>query len=254
VRGGVGLVAVISDGQGWSRRVPLAPERPFRGGGGRAEGTLDVRALRGLVQRMRRLTGSTASLFTVTFAPTVDVTGVAAGGVLDERFTPEAVLELDDTGLRPARGADGSTIDWQVRKSGSATASAPTALRLGPLRATVEQARVIGLLGVVVSLTIALGALLVLLVARRDPTEATRARFGGRLVEADVTVPDGRWTADVASAAVLARIAEHYDRVVLHGTDQGRDVYLVDDGTTVYRFVEAVAPAAVGAVLPARGR
>jgi signal peptidase I len=255
VRGGVGLAAVVSDGQGWSRRLALAPEQPFRGASGRVGGTLDVRALRSLVQRMRRLTGSTASVFTVTLSPSVDVTGYANGSVLDERYAPEVTLELDDTGLRPARAADGATVAWQVRKSGSTTTSAPASLGLGPIVMSVERARVIGLLGVVVALVATLGAVLWLLAARRDPVEAVRARFGGRLVEADVSVPDGRWVADVSSAAVLARIADHYDRVVLHGVEDGRDVYVVDDGTTVYRFTATlVAASAGGSVAPARGR
>jgi hypothetical protein len=59
---------------------------------------------------------------------------------------------------------------------------------------------------------------------------------------------------DVGSADELARIAEHYDRVVLHAADHAGDVYVVDDGVTVYRLVVPAGAAPTGAALPASWR
>ena len=42
---------------------------------------------------------------------------------------------------------------------------------------------------------------------------------------------------DVGGVDELARIAEHFDRMVLHTVVDGRDVFLVDDGVAVYRVV-----------------
>ncbi len=254
VRGGVGLDAVVSDGQGWSRRVPLAPEEPFSGSAARVSGTIDLRAVRALVERMRRLTGSTATLFTVSLAPTVQLAGYTGATVVDERYEPTVALQLDATGLRPAAEANGAAVDWEVRKSGSIVASAPSSLRLGPVALAVDRARVLGGLGVAVSLLVALGALLWALTRQRDSATAIRDRFGRRVVEAEIAIPEDRWVTDIATADELARIAEHYDRVVLHAAERGGDVYLVDDGVAVYRFTAPSTGVSFGAALPARGR
>ena len=48
-------------------------------------------------------------------------------------------------------------------------------------------------------------------------------------------VPEERWVTEVDDIDDLARIADAYDRVILHVTEDGDDVYLVDDGIAVYR-------------------
>jgi hypothetical protein len=52
------------------------------------------------------------------------------------------------------------------------------------------------------------------------------------------------------------RIAEAYERLVLHAREHGRDVYVVDDGVAVYRFVTGGPPPAAArtSVLPAQSR
>jgi hypothetical protein len=86
--------------------------------------------------------------------------------------------------------------------------------------------------------------------------EDVAARFGGRIVEAEAVVPAGRWVTDVADIETLVRIAEAYERLVLHAREHGRDVYVVDDGVAVYRFVSGGPPSAAvrTSVLPAQGR
>jgi hypothetical protein len=245
VRGAVALGAVLSDGEGWSRRLTLAPAEPFAGTSARVVGTLDLRAVGTLVERMRRLTGSTATLFTVTVQPVVEVAGYAGPTVLDERYAPALRLALDASGLRPAPSSDGAASAFAVRRPGPAVVSAPAVLRLGPVAVDVARARLLGGLGVGVSLLVALVALGVALRTRPDAREAARRRFGARLVDADARVPESRWVTDVARADELARIAEHYDRVVLRTTSDDADVYLVDDGVTVYRLVVRPDGAAV---------
>jgi hypothetical protein len=45
----------------------------------------------------------------------------------------------------------------------------------------------------------------------------------------------------------LVRIADTYERVILHVVDGGEDVYLVDDGVAVYRHRPLAAAPKVGA-------
>jgi len=60
--------------------------------------------------------------------------------------------------------------------------------------------------------------------------------------------------ADVRTIDELARIAEHYDRVILRVAAPAGETYIVDDGVSVYRYVPSARPAAPRPALPVRGR
>jgi hypothetical protein len=49
-------------------------------------------------------------------------------------------------------------------------------------------------------------------------------------------VPDGRWVTELPDIDSLVRVADRYDRVILHCAGAQSDEYLVDDGVTVYRY------------------
>jgi signal peptidase I len=254
VRGGVGLEAVVADGQGWSRSLPIRAEQPFSAGSARVEGVLDLRAVRAVVDRMKELSGSTATLFTVAVTPTVQVAGYAGAAVIDETYRPTLVLQLDDVSLRPVQGADDAPPAFDVEEAGTATMRAPREIALGVTTLSVESARTLAALGLVVSL-LAVGGAGALVVRRAGTDEAGRiqARYGSRIVTARVEIPDGRWLTDVRSIDELARIAEHYDRVILRHVEAGGDAYLVDDGVAVYRYVPAQTSPVSRSALPVPG-
>ena len=55
---------------------------------------------------------------------------------------------------------------------------------------------------------------------------------------------------DVSDFDSLARVAELHDRIVIHWRRGDGHVYLVDDGSTVYRYsTSPIAPATVNAEL-----
>jgi len=69
----------------------------------------------------------------------------------------------------------------------------------------------------------------------------TRLYFkDGRVKRA--VIPDERWVTEVDDIDALARIADAYGRVILHVTENGDDVYLVDDGIAVYRYRDGRVP------------
>jgi hypothetical protein len=119
----------------------------------------------------------------------------------------------------------------------------PTTVGVAPLVLAVGDARTMAALGIVTSLLVlALGG--ALLASRRDgePASPIALRHGSRIVHARAVVPEERWVTEVDDIEDLARIAEAYDRVILHVTENGSDVYLVDDGIAVYRYrLERVA-------------
>lgn len=237
VRGGIALDAVIGDGAGWSRRIPVDSAAPFDGDSARAAGVLDLRRLEGLAARMRTLTGSGASTFTVTIEPHVQVAGYAGGAVVDEAFSPQLRLVLDPVSLRPDTGAGEAASALSPRQQGSVVEQQPSRIGLGAVAIPVTEARAFSALGLGVALLVVLAAALVL-PRRPDRPEAERigARYGDRIVTAAAVIPEGRWVTEVPDIESLVRLADRYDRVVLHTTEGSRDAYLVDDGVAVYRY------------------
>ncbi len=236
VRGGIGLDAVISDGAGWSRTIPIDSTVPFDGDTARAEGVLDLRRLEALGARMRALTGAGASTFTVTLRSQVRIAGYAGEAVVDEEFAPELRLVLDPYSLRLDTGGD-STTALAPRQPGGVVEERENRIGIGALAVPVADARAFSGLGIGIALLVLIGAA-ALLSRRPDGSEDERieARYADRIVPAATEIPEGRWVTEVADMESLIRLADHYDRVVLRMSDGAYHAYLVDDGVAVYRY------------------
>ena len=76
--GRIALDARISDGRGWERILPLAPERPFARGDATVSGVLDLERLQRIADEVRDLTGSAQTAYTVAVLPRVEVAGASA--------------------------------------------------------------------------------------------------------------------------------------------------------------------------------
>ncbi len=262
VQGGLGLEAILSDGSGWTRALALAPEQPFDGSAGRIEGLLDLRRVSALARRFNVTTGSAVDRLQVTVVPRVRAAGYAGDTVVDETFEPQLPLVLDEVALRLVEPAsdpgeeESATSSLTPRVEGEGTVSEPAVLSLGPLSTTVADARSIGLIGLLVALgSLAIGATLLARSLRGSEGDRIEARYGGRIVRARATVPEGRWVTDVDDIDTLVRLADAYDRVVLRVAGDDGDTYLVDDGIAVYRWrPPGAGPLGVPRALPARGR
>jgi hypothetical protein len=104
-------------------------------------------------------------------------------------------------------------------------------LSLGPLSLSVGAAREISL--VAVALIAALVALLMGLAQprRRSESALIRARYGGLIIPVErVWQQPGVAVIDVADIEALVRIADHYDRSILHErTDYGEAFWVTDE-------------------------
>lgn len=249
VGGRISMSVRLSDGQGWERRLPVAPARRFDGTRATAAGTLDVRALVRLVEQMRRLTGSNVTQVAVSLEPVVELDGAVGGEAADDRFVPSLRFTLDAVALRSetSPGTAGPvdvagdvvpTVDPMnpvERRPG--TVDVPAAVALGPLEVSVSDARLAGLAGLVVALLVGVWGVL----ARRrgggrSEHERVAGRLGELLVESRSPVAEGRPVTDVADVESVVQLAERYDRVVLHRLgDEGHE-YVVDDGSMIYRY------------------
>lgn len=254
VNGAIALDAVISDREGWRRTIELAPLESFSGPQAFVEGTLDLRGLKTLVEQMRALTGSTASSFTVAVVGRVQLLGHTGATAIDANFAPELPLVFDGTALRTDPSVEGWDSKLNPSEDGTTTASVSARVGLGPVSLPTDEARQLSILGIVTGLLLAAAAAFVL--GRRilgGEADRIAARFGSRVVDAYATIPPERWVADVGDINSLARIAQHYDRVILHTVDGQADVYLVDDGVAVYRYRTAGSSEAIRSASPVRG-
>jgi hypothetical protein len=270
IRGGVALDAVLSDGAGWERTVPLVAEGPFTGPSARADGVLDLRRLLGIVSRVQTSTGASLSQVTVTVVPRIAVAGYAGDAALDEAFAPSLPFTLDTVSLRLAEPRSGTPTGegsepgavavspLTPRTEGSTVVTEPAVLSLGPLvTLEVDRARSLAAVGILAALVaLLLGA--ALLLRRQGGSEADRieARHGSRVVRARATIPEGRWVTELQDVDALIRLAEAYDRVVLRVVEpDGGDAFLVDDGIALYRYrTDRVGALGTPRTLPAHGR
>jgi signal peptidase I len=251
VHGTIALDAVVGDTTGWTRTFPLAKRRAFRGPTATTSGAFDVRAFEELVLQAREETAAPFASITVTLRPAVDVAGSVGATTVDGSFDPKLTFSYDGTTLRPVPAPDadpGSQPPFRptVQQAGEEVVTTP--LALGPLSLPVADARTISSLGIGVSLAALLlaGALLARPTRGRGAAERISNQYGNRIVPARAIVPPERWVTEIDDMDALVRIADAYERVILHVVEGGEDVYLVDDGVAVYRHRPLAVPAAVG--------
>jgi signal peptidase I len=237
--GRIRLDASLSDGRGWVRVLPLAPARSFTGTHARADGTIDLRRLQRLIEDVRALTGSAQIAYTLTVAPRVTRAGRAGGETLESVFAPKLTFDLGDLRLEPKLDSGDGVSPFAPREPVAGTRVVGNAVSFGALSLPVSTARPLSLIGLGAAALLALLTIGPLLGRRqRSESELVAARFG-RLVLPISSLPR-EWSrvTDVADLESLARLAEHYDRVILSLDEAGGTSYLVEESGTVYRHRE----------------
>jgi signal peptidase len=141
VRGRAAISAVVSDGAGWTREIPVAAPSEFSGSSVTVSGKLDLEELDGIVDEMRSLTGSLTTTFAVLLRTRVELSGRAGGDRLDEEFVPEIRFLLDalgpEGGARHRRGVpepEARRPRAGHRPGTAAVRPRPRALRAAPSR------------------------------------------------------------------------------------------------------------------------
>ena len=237
LEGDASITAVVSDGAGWTRRLEVAPSQEFTGSEVTVGGTLDLAELAEIVGEMKSLTGSLTTTFAVRIEPTVEVSGRVGSDTVDETFTPQIPFLLDDVSLRVDVPADGSPA-LSTRRAEPGTIDVPARLAVGELGLPVDQAQRLAVVGLAISLFL-LAFAAVFFGSRRTVGEHGRiaSRFGDRMISiARPPGVDSSRVTDVSDFDSLARVAELHDRIVLHWRRGDGHVYLVDDGSSVYRY------------------
>jgi signal peptidase len=246
--GTVGLAAEVSDVNGWTRTMELAPTTSFERGKARVRGELDLRSLQEMTAELERITGVERDHYTVTVRPAVSVEGTLAGRPFSDSFSPELRFFLDP-------------LQLQLEPEGAAPIGEEAVDPLNPVAGgllTIERTvpRTFSLFGLDLGLEPLRAATLVVLIlvgaglvwirldrsrsARRGEAALIESRYGRYLVpvRAGDAVANGR-TVRVDSFDSLVRLATHYGHVVLHESGDGFDAYSVEEDGVTYRYLVA---------------
>jgi signal peptidase I len=241
VSGTIALSANVQDVSGWHQTVPLVAPTGFSGSKGQLDTTLDIAQLQSLIAAAAGATGVRPSTQTVTLVADVKAKGALAGQPVDSDFTPTYPFDLDSLVLKPSSAGTGA----------KAIGTTPTTRDSIPN--SVKRAATIGAFGLAVDVSIVrwvtLGAgvlaLLVLLVVftkrrplHRNEVASIDARDGRIIVPVASSSPGTQRvaTVDVTTMPDLVRLAERYDRLILHQARDGTHVYLFEAEGIVYRY------------------
>jgi signal peptidase I len=235
--GQIALDARISDGRGWERILPLAAERPFAQAGSTVSGVLDLERLQRITEEVRDLTGSGQTAYTVAVLPRVDVAGRVGGEAVDATFAPALSFDVGDLRLQPSLQGNEGVGPFAPREPGSGTRVVPAEVSLGALSLSVATARRVSLLGIAALLL--LGGLALAAGRRRqggDEHERILARYGQLLLPVSSRSGDWEHVIELADMEALVRVAEHHGKLILRLTEANDRCYVVEDGSTAYRY------------------
>jgi signal peptidase I len=244
LRGRASLYAQVSSTSGWRTALPLGPQLSFRGDRARLDATLDLGALRRLLHTLETTTGVGGS-YTLAIVPHVSISGRLRSRAFHAVFSPPTRFSLNQFEIEPVT-ADGPLSGERSSRDPFAASRTgtlqeiryePLFITLGSARTSVATARTLSASAIAI-----LAGILAALLARarsRPPDEhaAIHARYGSLIVPVERVwhVPELP-VVDVLDIDDLARIAEHYDRSILHETAEQEDAFWVADESGLYRY------------------
>jgi signal peptidase I len=263
IAGTASLSATLTSTNGWHRTLALGRPTYFRGDRGVVTGTLDLAALVALIDSVEATTKVRGS-YALAIIPRVNANGRVGPAPLVATFAPEIKFSVVEGEVKPegtaeSSGARASTGQGSTSGSGSSSTNQfapsstssvtgsqvePTPVPLGIVRPSVATARTLALGGIAIILgaLMAILALLRPLLARFAPRQQGEsadiiARYGEMIIPvARVSQLPGVAVIDVADMDALVRIAEHYDRSILHETDLDGDAFWVADESGQFRY------------------
>ncbi|MDQ3940048.1 MAG: signal peptidase I [Actinomycetota bacterium] len=240
IEGAASLRATIAGTNGWERTVPMTAETPLLDDEITLEGTIDLERIEEILARVERSTGVVAQMYSVEISPEVRVTGEVEGLAFEDTFAPVLAMQLDDLQLQLPRtvGAETTSVTEQLAPSRSVDVEGrvlePNRVSVGPVDLDVETARRIAVVGAIVCLVLLLIAGVPLAMSR-DETSRILVRYGSRIVPMRSFAGNGMALAEIDDVDDLAKIAERYDRPILHESDGGNR-YLVEGEGLLYVY------------------
>jgi len=242
VAGAYRLYLDIHDSKGWRRSITLTPETSFDGKSFLAEGTVSMSDVRLMLAALEGATGFDHGTYDVDIVADVSVSGEVGGAAIDDSFRPRLSFLLDDfqLSLKPPDSLAENGDPLRPTQPGNAPRmqSQPVTLSILGLEVDLATARVIAIVGLVLSIGGGLAIYLPLARAqRRGGLEAIQAEYGSLIVSA-AQLPQGSLEAsiDIGSFEDLARLAEQHGHLILHASRPGEEHFYLRLRETTYHY------------------
>jgi hypothetical protein len=190
--------------------------------------------------------------YSLSLVPHVSISGEVAGVQTHAKFSTPLPFSLDSLELQPVLSSGAASTSGQVpgsatnplRPSVSAavigTVPRPHALSFGPATISVSNARQIAVGGLILGFGLLLGALAFLAQASRRRGDIASEILGryrrGLITVARAPRPAPSGLVELDDMETLVRIADRYDRMILHESMKGADTFSVPEDGVVYRF------------------
>jgi signal peptidase I len=237
--GTIALNAQVIGSNGWKRTLHLVAPTRFSGDHASVAGSLNLRSLSALVERVDALSDVNGGTYTLTLLPSVAVQGVVAGNALHDDFAPKLALLLDPNQLQLQPGnAAGPGAALTQSTSGSGTVKAENKLSLLKLKLSVSLARRISLYGGAAALLLLLAGILMGLRSRTLDEHVRIERLYGDLIVPVEALPAEPAASVIKTSSIdgLARVAEQAGRMIMHLEHAGLHTYVVEDGGVRYTY------------------
>jgi len=251
--GVISMSALLTSTSGWQHTIPLARPTAFHGDHASIDATLDLGSMLALLKSAQTATAATGT-YLLAIQPHVSTAGRLAGVPLSGTFAPPIKFSVEPAEVRPLVPGDGATTGESgaghgpnplaPRAGGTVEGSRwePLYLSLGIAHPTVASARRValgGIAAVVIAILLAL-AFPFARPRRRDEADLIRRRYGRLIVPVErVWELPGVQVIDVADIESLVRIADHYDRSILHESTPDGEAFWVTDESGQFRYAVA---------------
>jgi hypothetical protein len=241
VSGAHQLVARVMDEQsGWQRTIPINQPASFSGNTFTSASTLDLCQVIALVNTLEQETGLRANTYTLEIMPQVKMAASADGNQIADSFEPKLVFRFDEVHffLSTPNGQDDPLNFSQPGSAQNLNLEANTFSILG-WEPTVSKVRMIGLFGLVVSMSgVILLGLQAFATAQNSQQDWIQLRYNALLVNVyERDIQPASTLIDVTTIDELAKLAERHNTVILHMTLNFLHCYLVQGNGITYRFV-----------------
>ena len=249
------VLARVTGASGWKKTVPVAVRTAVTDGRAHLEGTLDLRAIRRFVNQVQTITGLPEAEQTVELVGRVAVEGEVASQPMSERFTPVVTFSMSAYQLQVRRlpSSDEEIAGGDIAAAPEDPLAFLTHTQPSEVALTRKVANELHILGAsmpisslrqisLIGFLIALGAMFVAWMRLSRPSEegneASRiaARYGDWLIPVGSMRSQSSAVVEVKSIEALARLAELYERMILHEEAHGLHSYYVEQEGTLYCF------------------
>lgn len=226
--------AQLSTPGGWTSTINLLRSFSYGSDSGTVRVPVPLTAIDRRAQAASTITGLPATPVTITVIPRMTDRG---GHVFAPQF-PLTLTSLALTAADPTRltANEAVTVTKMARVPATITVLRHTVSVAGARRLTTA------------ALTLAMlaaGALLGAARVHRSRGEADRIQRRWRPLLLDVHpihTPPGRPVVDIPVFSALARLAERYELLIMHWARSGVHTYVVQDGTTIFRYRTGASP------------